>query len=101
LGGGCLQGVTAYINDDLNGLVQTGYRFKTHEKTQPFNSELSALGGIMQLLAILLVRSRSDWFAGVGSPLAGDHPSQATFRLHDPVGFIIFSTLSCDSSFSW
>ena len=40
--------------------------------------------GIMQLLAILLVRSRIDWCAGVGSPLAGDHRSQATF-LHDPV----------------
>jgi len=39
--------------------------------------------GIMQLLAILLVRSRTDWCAGVGSPLAGDHRSQATFLLHD------------------
>ena len=36
----------------------------------------------MQLLAILLVRSRAGRCAGVGSPLAGDHRSQATF-LHD------------------
>ena len=38
----------------------------------------------MQLLAILLVRARTDWCAGVGSPLAGDHRSQATFLLNDP-----------------
>jgi hypothetical protein len=37
----------------------------------------------MQLLAILLVRSRTDLCAGVGSPLAGDHRSQAIFLLQD------------------
>ena len=41
--------------------------------------------GIMQLLVILLVRSRTDWCAGGGSPLAGDHRSQATFLLPGPV----------------
>ena len=39
--------------------------------------------GIMQLLAILLVRPRTDWWAGAGNPLACDHRPQATF-LHDP-----------------
>jgi hypothetical protein len=37
----------------------------------------------MQLLAILLVRLRADLCAGVGSPLAGDYQSQATFLLQD------------------
>jgi len=54
-----------------------------------FNLKLAAKArhsvGITQLQAILLVRSRTDWCAGVGSPLAGDHRSQATFLLHDPV----------------
>jgi hypothetical protein len=35
----------------------------------------------MRLLAILLVPSQTDWCAGVGSPLAGDHLSPATFLL--------------------
>jgi hypothetical protein len=38
----------------------------------------------MPLLAILLVRARTDCCAGVGSPLAGDHRSQATFLLNNP-----------------
>jgi hypothetical protein len=43
----------------------------------------------MQLLAFLLVRARTDWGTGVGSPLAGDHRSQATFLLHVPAEICI------------
>jgi hypothetical protein len=84
LGGGCLQGAIPYINDDLTGIVQTGYDVKTHEKTQPFNSELTALAGIMQLLAILLGRSRTDWCAVIGNPLAHSTGSSVRQAQDDP-----------------
>src|ERR1017187_10159050 len=83
----CRRPVRINRGDNLRGDHLTAAKTLRHDWRTLYggNSEvLLSLYGIMQFLSILLVRSRTVWCAGVGSPLAGDHRSQATFLLHDP-----------------